>query len=61
MLEKIRKYLLKKKILKQYYEDKAQEIMEEYLEEDKNCFAIRDKQGKIQEIRSFNYRQLKVQ
>ncbi len=44
---------LKKRILKKYREEKAQEIMEEYLKEDKTCIGIYDKKGHLKEIRRF--------
>lgn len=51
MLRKIKSYLLERKLLKQYYEEKAQEVMKEYLQKDKSCIGIHDKEGKIKEIR----------
>lgn len=42
---------LKKKILRKYREEQAQEIMEKYLKEDKTCIGVYDKKGHIKEIR----------
>lgn len=51
MLRKIRRYLLKRKLLKEYYEEKAQEVMKEYLRKDRTCIGIHDKKGKIKTIK----------
>jgi len=51
MLRRIRMYLLKQKLLKEYYEEKAQEVMKEYLRKDKTCIGIHDKKGKIKTIK----------
>lgn len=51
MLNKIIGFFLKKKILKEYYEQKAQEIMKEYLQQDKTCIGIHDRKGRIKKIK----------
>ena len=50
MLKKIYKFFLKRKLLKQYYEEQAETLMKEYLKEDRTCIGIYDKNGKIREI-----------
>lgn len=54
MLRKIHSFFLRKWLLKKYYEDQAEQIMKEYLKEDKTCIGIYDKKGKIQAIQKLN-------
>lgn len=54
MLKKIIDYFFKKKLLKEYYQERAQEIIKEYLKEDKTCIGIYDKDGEIKAIKKLN-------
>lgn len=51
MFKAIYKFFLKRKLLKQYYENKAEEVMHEYLKEDRTCIGIYDNKGKLKEIK----------
>ncbi len=51
MFKKIYSYILKRRLLKQYYDEKAEMVMKEYLKEDNSCIGIYDKNGKIKEIK----------
>lgn len=50
MLKKIYNYFLGKKLLKEYYNQRAEEVMKEYLQEDKHCVGVYDKKGNIKKI-----------
>lgn len=47
MFKKIIRFFLKKHLLKKYYEEEAERVMEEYLQEDKTCIGIYNSKGKI--------------
>lgn len=54
MLRKIYSFFLRKWLLKKYYKEQAEQIMKEYLKEDKSCIGIYNKQGRIQGIQKLN-------
>ena len=47
MFKRIYSFFLKRKLLKQYYDEQAEILIEEYVKEDKTCIGIYDKKGKI--------------
>ena len=56
LIDKITDYIIEKRVLRDLREQKeeyAREIMEEYLEENKNCIGVYDKKGHLKEIRRF--------
>lgn len=50
MLRKIYSFFLRKWLFKKYYKEQAEQIMEEYLKEDKSCIGTYNKKGKMQKI-----------
>lgn len=50
MLSRIFDWFLKRKLIKRYYEDEAEQIMYEFLRENKGYIGIYDKKGKIKRI-----------
>lgn len=51
ILEKIYIFFLKKKLLKEYYNNEAEEIMQDFLKENPGYVGIYDNQNKLKEIR----------
>lgn len=51
MFRKIYLFFLRKKLLKKYYDEQAEEIMEEFLKKERGYIGIYDKKGKIKSIR----------
>lgn len=51
MFRKIYLFFLRKKLLKQYYDEQAEIIMKEFLKNEKDYIGIYDKKGKIKGIR----------
>lgn len=45
------KPFLKRKLLKQYYEEQAKKVMEDFLKEEKGYKGVYDRKGKIKSIR----------
>lgn len=54
IMDRLSDYIVKKKVLrdlKEQREEYAQEVMQEYLEENRDCIAIHDKKGIIKAIK----------
>lgn len=50
MLERIHRFFLKRKLIKQYYNEQAENTMQEFIHENKGYIGVYGKDGKIKSI-----------